>query len=39
MAGGGGGAKKAIINLLLDKPAQVYVAGGVALYALRYYQT
>ena len=39
MAGGGGGAKKLVINLVLDKPAQVYVAGGFFLWAVRSYQT
>ena len=39
MAGGGGGIKKIVIDALLDKPAQVYIAGGVFLWALRTYQT
>ncbi len=37
MAGGGGGVKKLIINTNLDKPAQVYFGGGVALWAIRQY--
>lgn len=35
MAGGGGGLKKLVINTVLDKPAQVYVASGFFLYTLR----
>eukprot|EP00350_Pseudokeronopsis_sp_OXSARD2_P012810 CAMPEP_0170556658 /NCGR_PEP_ID=MMETSP0211-20121228/18012_1 /TAXON_ID=311385 /ORGANISM="Pseudokeronopsis sp., Strain OXSARD2" /LENGTH=63 /DNA_ID=CAMNT_0010867135 /DNA_START=15 /DNA_END=206 /DNA_ORIENTATION=+ len=38
MAGGGGGMKKAAINLVLDKPAHVYVGGGVLIWAIRRYQ-
>jgi hypothetical protein len=38
MAGGGGGIKKLIINTVLDKPVQVYIGGGVALWAIRQYQ-
>ena len=36
---GGGGLKKQVINTMLEKPVQVYLAGGVALYAMRTYQT
>ena len=38
MAGGGGGAKKLIIDTILDKPAHVYLAGGAFLWAIRSYQ-
>ena len=38
MAGGGGGAKKLIIDTILDKPAHVYLAGGALLWAVRSYQ-
>ena len=34
---GGGGAKKLIINTLLDKPVQVYLLGGVAVWLIRKY--
>ena len=37
MAGGGGGIKKLVINTILDKPVQVYIGGGIALWALRQY--
>jgi hypothetical protein len=36
---GGGGAKKLIINFVLDNPAKTYVGGGIFLYFLRQYQT
>jgi len=39
MAGGGGGLKKQVITTVLEKPVQVYLTGGAALYALRTYQT
>lgn len=39
MAGGGGGIKKLVINLILDKPVQVYLGGGAALWAIRKVQT
>ena len=39
MAGGGGGAKKLIINFVLDNPVKVYLGGGAALFALRNIQT
>jgi len=35
---GGGGAKKLIVNLLVDKPAHCYVGGGFVLWAYRNYQ-
>jgi hypothetical protein len=38
MAGGGGGAKKLIINTLLDRPVAVYLGGAVTLWAVRQYQ-
>jgi hypothetical protein len=34
---GGGGAKKLIINYVLDKPVHVYLGGGALLYAIRQY--
>lgn len=34
---GGGGAKKFIINLLIDHPEKVYVGGGAFLYFYRWY--
>lgn len=34
---GGGGTKKLIITLLVDKPAHVYVGGGLAIWAYRQY--
>jgi len=34
---GGGGLKKQVINTVLEKPVQVYLLGGVALYAMRSY--
>lgn len=36
---GGGGAKKKIINFLLDKPVQAYLGGGALLFLYRRYQT
>lgn len=39
MAGGGGGAKKLIINFVLDKPVQAYLGGAAFLWAARKYQT
>jgi len=36
---GGGGAKKKIINFVLDNPIKVWIGGGVALYGIRRYQT
>lgn len=35
---GGGGAKKLIINYVLDNPVKVYLGGAAFLYALRRYQ-
>lgn len=34
---GGGGAKKAIINLFVDQPGKVYLGGAALLYFYRYY--
>ena len=34
---GGGGAKKLIVNMLVDKPAQCYVGGGFVIWAYRKY--
>jgi len=34
---GGGGAKKKIINFVLDNPIKVWIGGGVALYGIRRY--
>lgn len=36
---GGGGAKKLIINFILDNPVQVYLGGAALLYGVRRYQT
>ena len=36
---GGGGAKKIIINMLLDHPVPVYLGGGALLYVVRKVQT
>jgi hypothetical protein len=36
MAGGGGGAKKFIINALIDHPGKVYLGGAAFLYFYRY---
>ncbi len=36
---GGGGMKKTIINLCLDKPVHVYLGGATFLWAVRQYQT
>ena len=38
MAGGGGGAKKLFISLLLDHPVKTYLAVGGVLYLHRQYQ-
>ena len=34
---GGGGLKKQVINTVLEKPVQVYLAGEALLYGLRSY--
>ena len=39
MAGGGGGAKKFIINYVIDNPVKVYFGGAALLFAIRTYQT
>lgn len=36
---GGGGAKKKIINFVLENPGKVYIGGGGLLYVIRQYQT
>lgn len=38
MAGGFGGAKKLIINTVLDRPVAVYLGGAAVLYAVRQLQ-
>eukprot|EP00347_Sterkiella_histriomuscorum_P009153 403342316 len=35
---GGGGAKKLVINYVLDNPVRVYFGGAAFLYAVRRYQ-
>jgi hypothetical protein len=35
---GGGGAKKLIINFIVDNPAKVYLGGGALLWVVRKYQ-
>lgn len=34
---GGGGAKKLILNFVLDNPVKVYLGGGALLWAIRKY--
>lgn len=36
---GGGGFKKTIVDQLIHRPVQTYLAGGALLYAVREYQT
>lgn len=36
---GGGGAKKLIVNFLVDHPGKVYLGGAAFLYFYRTYQT
>ena len=38
MSGGGGGMKKTVIALLVDRPAVVYLSGGAFIFAIRQYQ-
>ena len=39
MSGGGGGAKKLVMNFVLDKPCHAFIAGGGLLWAVRKLQT
>lgn len=39
MSGGGGGLKKFMINAIIDKPAETYIATGALLYLVRRMQT
>ena len=39
MAGGGGGLKMKVINLVLDRPVAVYLGTAAFLYGARTYQT
>lgn len=36
---GGGGAKKLILNYVLDNPIKVYLGGAAVLWGIRKYQT